>query len=185
MISAKRAARVLEYLSLQTDGTPIDITRLNKLLYFTQGHALAELGYALFTNEIDAWNFGPVVSVVYSNFKKIVEKTERDGIGDIPITPEEMDLIMDVWEQYRTFSASELVRLTHKEGTPWKAVYDPKEKNKHIPMELIREYFSRPENRLHTLSEEVAGLPAVNALPAEDYDPGEDPIWEAQLNDTP
>ncbi|MBR4702310.1 MAG: DUF4065 domain-containing protein [Oscillospiraceae bacterium] len=185
MESAKSIARVFEYLSLQSEGTPIEKTRLNKLLYFAQGHSLSELGHELFKNDVDAWDHGPVVSVVWTGFDKILEKTNKDGIADITIAPEEMDLILDVWDQYRAFSAGELVKRTHEEGTPWKAVYVPNTKNTHIPKELMRQFFMRPENRLRQFSDEIKNLPSVSALPAEEYDPDEDAIWEGQLNDTP
>lgn len=55
MASAEEIAQIFEYLSLQQDGTVIDKTRLNMLLYFAQGHALAELGHKLFPDQIDAW----------------------------------------------------------------------------------------------------------------------------------
>ena len=182
MTSAKNVARVFEYLSLQSDGTPIEKTRLNKLLYFAQGHALTELGHELFTNNIDAWDHGPVVAVVYSGFDKIVERTKKDGISDIQISPDEMNIIMDVWNQYRGFTASELVDITHQEGSPWLDTYKPGTKNLHIPKELIKRYFARPENNLPNGLAGIEKLPIVDALPAEEYDPDEDSVWEALLH---
>ena len=58
MSNAKDVARVFEYLSLKSDGVPIEKTRLNKLLYFAQGHTLAEFNRELFSNQIDAWEHG-------------------------------------------------------------------------------------------------------------------------------
>ena len=183
MSNAKDIARVFEYLSLQSYGRPIEVTRLNKLLYFAQGHALAVLKHPLFTNQIDAWDHGPVVAVVYKSFNKIVERTEQIGLADISISPEEMDIIMDVWEQYRDYTAKELVDLTHEPGSPWAEVYKPKVMNSHIPLELIQQYFDRPENVLKRTGEDIEGLPATDVLPAEEYDPEEDSVWEALLND--
>ena len=183
MVSAKKIARVFEYLSLQTEGQPIEKTRLNKLLYFAQGHALSELGHALFSNEIDAWDHGPVVSVVWKGFDKILENTGKTGITDITLSPEEMELILNVWEQYRGYSAKELVDMTHETGTPWRDVYDPTVLNAHIPIELIRQYFQRPENKLRYGMGDMEGLPSVQALSAEEYDPDEDKTWEGMLND--
>ena len=185
MLTAKKAARIIEYLGLQTDGQPVEITRLNKLLFFAQGHSLAELGHALFENQVDAWDHGPVVPVVFSGYDKIVEKANKTGIEDIQATPEEMDLIMDVWDRYRGYNAKRLVDMTHEEGTPWSDIYMPGVKNAHIPVELMKKYFSRPENRLHRFSANEENLLAVRALPAEEYDPDEDAIWEGLLNDAP
>jgi len=183
MTSAKDVARIFEYLSLQSDGCPIEVTRLNKLLYFAQGHALAEHKHALFTNQIDAWDHGPVVAVVYTGFDKIVERTIQFGLSGIHASPEEMDMIMNVWDQYRNYTAKELVDLTHESGSPWRETYRPNVKNIHIPLELIQQYFDRPENSLKEANEGLEKLPIVDALPAEEYDPEEDAVWEALLND--
>ena len=183
MVNAKDVARVFEYLGLQSEGSPIEVTRLNKLLYFAQGHALAELNHALFTNQIDAWDHGPVVAVVYKGFDKIVERAEQIGLSDIHVSPEEMDIIMDVWDQYRGYTAKGLVDLTHEPGSPWKEVYKPGVRNSHLRLELIQQYFDRPENGLKKAADEISNLPAVDALPAEEYDPEEDSVWEALLND--
>ncbi len=182
MASAKDVARVFEYLSLKSDGAAIEKTRLNKLLYFAQGHALAELDRELFSNQIDAWEHGPVVVVVYSSFDNIVNRAKNSGIADIKLSPEEMDIIMDVWEQYGSYSAKKLVNLTHEKGTPWSSAYKPNVKNTHIPQDLIKQYFSRPENRLKRNVSIMGNIPIVNALPAEEYDPSEDAIWEALLD---
>lgn len=183
MTPVKNVARVFEYLSLQTDGKPIEKTRLNKLLYFAQGHAMHELGHELFENSIDAWDHGPVVAVVYSGFDKIVEKAERMGISDITIPPDELDVIIDVWDQYCGYTAKELVDKTHESGSPWSDTYRPNEKNLHIPVELIGKYFALPENSLKRGTDAFGSLPTVHCLPAEEYDPEEDAIWEALLNE--
>ena len=183
MTSAKDTARVIEYLCMKAEGTPAEKTRLNKLLYLVQGYALAILGHKLFPNEIDAWDHGPVVAVVYTNFNRIVEAAEQVGLSGIELTSEEMDLIMDVWEQYRGYTAKELVDMTHKPGAPWSQTYKPGVKNVHIPAELMRQYFEDCKNELSHDMCGLSALPAVDALPAEDYDSDEDSVWEALLHD--
>ena len=44
--------------------------KLNKLLYFSQGHYLKKYGRPLFNNVIEAWGHGPVVPEVYSTYKE-------------------------------------------------------------------------------------------------------------------
>lgn len=183
MSGAKDVARVFEYLSLKTDGIPIEKTRLNKLLYFAQGHTLAEFNRELFSNRIDAWEHGPVVAVVFTGFDKIVDSTKQSGITGIQLSPEDIDIIMDVWEQYRIYSATELVNLTHEDDTPWSMAYKPGVKNCNIPNELIKQYFSQPKNRLKRVSLNFESVPTVSVFPSEDYDPAEDAIWEALLDD--
>lgn len=184
MANAKQIARIFEYLGMKSEGTPVEKTRLNKLLFFAQGHALAELGHGLFQNQIDAWSFGPVVAVVYTGFEKILEDTKKNGISDIQIAPDELDIIMDVWDHYHLYTATELVTLTHEQGTPWQETYKPGEKNIHISIDLIKRFFELPQNRLIHAKESENKLPIINVLPAEEYDPDEDSVWEALLNDT-
>ena len=183
MLTAKEVARVFEYLSIRTVGTPIEKTCLNKLLYFAQGHALIELNRELFVDQIDAWQYGPVVPNVFTDFDKIIDQAKSNGISGIKLSSEEMDFIMDVWEQYRPYTATELVSLTHESDTPWSAIYRPKERNSHIPLFLMKEYFSRPENKLKRVVFDFEKIPIVTALPAEDYDPEEDSVWEALLDE--
>lgn len=183
MTNAKSVARVFEYLGLQTEGKPVEKTRLNKLLYFAQGHAFAALDRPLFINQIDAWDHGPVVAVVYSGFNKIVQQARDEGLSSLQLSPEEMDVIMDVWAQYHHFSANELVNLTHQPGSPWSETYDPNVKNAHISLEKIKSYFAQPENRLKRVLGDCSSLPVVHALPSDEYDPQEDAVWEALLHD--
>ncbi len=185
MANAKDVARIFEYLGLQSEGVPIEKTRLNKLLYFAQGHAFNDLNRELFTNQIDAWDHGPVVAVVYTGFNKIVENAKKKGISGVKVSPDEMDVILDVWDQYRGYSASELVSKTHEKGTPWAETYKPHEKNTHIPKELIKQYFERPGNQLKHPMVGLKEMTTVNALPVDEYDPDEDSVWEALLNETP
>lgn len=182
MTSAKDIACVFEYLSLDSDGKDIEKTRLLKLLYFAQGYTLAELDHELFYDEIEAWDYGPVIPYIYHNFDDIIKFAKAKGIKDIHLSSDEMDIIMDVWDLYGGYSAKELVNLTHKDNTPWSATYKPNAKNVHIPQNLIKQYFSHPENRLKSVFK-LEGIPVVDALPSDEYYPDEDAVWEALLND--
>ena len=139
MANAKEIARIFDYLAHDTEGKPIENTRLNKMLFFAQGHALVELGHALFDNQIDAWKHGPVVAVVYNGLNKIHEATEKCGLDGIQIDPDDMELILDVWNQYSKHKASELVDMTHQPGTPWFDVYREGIKNIHLLQCVIQD----------------------------------------------
>ncbi|MDO4549528.1 MAG: DUF4065 domain-containing protein [Clostridia bacterium] len=183
MASARTVARVFEYLSHKYDEEPMENTRLNKLVYFAQGHMLGESGKELFKNEIDAWQFGPVVSVVYNDFSKIRQRAKTDDLSDIDLTPEQVELIMDVWNQYGGYTAHKLTLMTHMPGTPWSQTYVEGKKDVHIPKDVMLEYFSRPANRLKRTMDEASQTPADTVLPKDEYDPEEDAIWEAMLYD--
>lgn len=183
MATVKDVARAFDCLCLRSEGRSIEKTRLNKLLYFAQGHSLAERGQPLFPNQIDAWEHGPVVAVVYSGYDKIVENAERIGLADTKLSPDEMDLIMDIWDKYSGYTARELVDMTHQLDSPWAQTYSPDVRNAHIPQDMIERYFSLPENRLSHTDIDISSLPTETVLPAKEYDPDEDAVWEALLND--
>ena len=183
MAMAKAVAKVFEYLSQKVDGTAVGKTRLNKLLYYAQGHSLGETGEPLFSNNVDAWNYGPVVAVVYTNYDKIIQEADRDGISGTGLTPAQLELIVDVWNQYGREPAHSLVERTHRSDTPWSRCYNG-QRNAHISQEIMKEYFSRSDNRLkRSTREAIQRIPEIDKLPKEDYDPEEDAIWEAMLRE--
>lgn len=49
-------------------GTPISNLQLQKILYFVQMAFLKKLDNPCFSDDIEAWQFGPVVPVVYYHF---------------------------------------------------------------------------------------------------------------------
>lgn len=130
--------------------------KLQKLLYYAQGFSLALIDKPLFDDDIEAWDFGPVVPSVYREYKVF-------GASEIPMIQsyfdynfdsntflEEISFSNDIFNDYQTtimdfivnnyakFSANALVTLTHKH-IPWKESYD---RNKSvISKESIKKYF--------------------------------------------
>ena len=116
---------------------------LNKLLYFAQGHSLAENGRPLFDEPIEAWQYGPVVPSVYQAFKKHrkarIPSTFGSYSSDI-FSGEDLDLLLDVFQEYKKYSANYLVSLTHEVDAPWHGVYSP-HMNNEISQKTLRDYF--------------------------------------------
>ncbi len=118
--------------------------KLQKLLYYAQGNALARWGRPLFRQQIEAWTHGPVVADVYHQYK---------GFGTGPIVPEvDMDwsitdsttdsLLASVWRTYGGFSAWKLREMTHSES-PWRDTFVEGERHKVIDQDVIRRHFER------------------------------------------
>ncbi len=140
-MASKDVANYLLYLSKPEDGDIISHLKLQKLLYYCQGFALALHGAPLFDDTIQAWGHGPVVPDLY---KEYVQH------GDQPIPPEpafdpdalsppQRDLIDEVYEVYGQFSAWKLRNLTHQEP-PWIEAY-AKGQNSEITQESMQRYF--------------------------------------------
>ncbi|MBF0137457.1 MAG: SocA family protein [Magnetococcales bacterium] len=131
------------FLSLADEdaGDFISNMKLQKLVYYAQGFHLAMFDKPLFMEPITAWTHGPVVPLLYQEFKKF-------GSGPIP-RPEEMDFdsfqkeqrkcLDEVYNVYGQYDAWKLRNLTHDEP-PWRETYD-QEPGGVIPLEAMKDYF--------------------------------------------
>jgi uncharacterized phage-associated protein len=113
----------------KTSLTPM---KLQKLIFFAHGWHLALYDEPLIADQVEAWQFGPVVPSIYQEFKH-----ERSGAISTKAT--EFDLekfdflepvvpkndvrargILDkVWQAYGKLTAIQLSNLTHLPDTPW------------------------------------------------------------------
>ena len=124
----------------EESGDVITHLKLQKLLYYCQGTHLALFNTPFFPERIEAWQHGPVVPDIYSEFNKF-------GSNAIPIpecdkskfNKEQLDLIDEVYEVYGQFSAWKLRNLTHDEA-PWAENYKPGFNNV-ISHEDLKNYF--------------------------------------------
>ncbi len=120
--------------------------KLQKLLYYAQGHYLASAGKPLFNEEIEAWSHGPVVADVYHEFK-------GRGSSDLNLSPDDpftFDLIdvqtqqylLQVWGAYAKFGAWSLREMTHKEA-PWLSIFKMGIRHQVIPKAVIKAHFKQ------------------------------------------
>lgn len=130
--------------------------RLQKILYFVQVTFYMIKGEPCFNEDIEAWDFGPVVPEVYHEYKRygrneiphigeyidfskgVWEATEMVYNEDI-IDERDRDLINEVIDSARQYSTNELVEITHDQS-PWKDAYI-RGWNNTISKESIKEYF--------------------------------------------
>lgn len=102
-------------------GDSISNLKLQKMLYYMQGFHLAYFGTPLFEDDLVAWQYGPVVPNVYSNFKSFGRgeiSLSNDG-SIIALSHDEESLFDEVYEVYGQFSAIKLMEMAHNE-MPWK-----------------------------------------------------------------
>ncbi|NQZ59284.1 MAG: SocA family protein [Lentisphaeraceae bacterium] len=133
------AASLIEFGN--ESGGAISPLKIQKLLYYAQGWHLALAGQALFSDDIEAWDHGPVCADVYTQFKQY-------GWNAIP-TPANQDVntltdtakafIAKIWKAYGHYSGKALEEMTHIES-PWKDSYDGTH-GKVIPLDSIKKYF--------------------------------------------
>ncbi len=122
-----------------TDQCPISNLQLQKILYYIQVDFLKRTEQPVFSDNIEAWKFGPVVPNVYYHFC---------GFGAMPIeTNYEVDLGMNTVSidniicEKRDKKPWDLVEDTHADGKAWKKVFNNGEGNKKvISIELMRKF---------------------------------------------
>lgn len=113
------AAYVISYLAKTK--RRIDHLKLQKILYYLQGHfAAAFHGYPLFSDGIEAWPYGPVVPSVYriycANGSLLIQSR---GEYTLSVDSSVLAIIHRVIEDKVVLSDSQLVAATKAEA-PWK-----------------------------------------------------------------
>lgn len=102
-----------------SSGEGLSNLKLQKLVYMAQGFALAALGDELFSDEIEAWSYGPVVPSLYHEFKSFksdpVPPADSFDPDSIPAVVRE--LLDEVYQVYAQYSAWRLAEITHQHPT--------------------------------------------------------------------
>lgn len=112
--------------------------KLQKLLYYAQGFNLALYEKPLFSEQIRAWQYGPVVPEVYEDYMEYKANPipQPDDFDIDQYDQETRELLDEVYEVYGQYTAPTLMRFTHKES-PWKATPI----NEEITHSLMKSYF--------------------------------------------
>lgn len=120
------------------DGCAISNLQLQKILYYVQKDFL-QRDFVAFSDDIEAWQFGPIVPVVYYKFC---------GFGAMPITStfevggiDSLDLqaIDHVVDTKKSLNPWDLVADTHRKNGAWDQIYQNGLGNHNIiPRSLIK-----------------------------------------------
>ena len=129
----------------QNDGRQMSVMRLLKLLYFAHGWCLALYDRPLINDYVEAWKFGPVVSMVYFAFRPqgIHELNPMELVHERELCPDTLRLLDWIDDNYGALTDRQLSLLTHVKGGPWHQVYRPNVSNIVIPNDLIASYFRK------------------------------------------
>lgn len=133
------AAAYLVYLSYNQKKCSLTPLKLQKLLYLSQGWSYVWDKRALFSEEFEAWQYGPVNTKVYNLYREYgrFEIPESEGSCCKRMSTDEKETLEAVWESYAGYSAFELVELTH-EQKPWREAY---KNNEYIKNNDIKKFF--------------------------------------------
>lgn len=131
------------------ENRPITNMKLQKLVYIAEGYSLAMLDESLITNNIHAFQWGPVIPKLYESVKQYENRAINNFIdepfNDEPISlndknNSEVAIIQGVWAQYGNLTAAQLSTITHKPNTPWSVTWEKKPYSV-IPRNLIKEHY--------------------------------------------
>lgn len=129
------------------NGYKINNLKLQKLLYYVQAFFLIKTEKACFKEEIEAWQSGPFVPGVYSDFKWYGSEhipgtsPDFDRIFTIKeISQKDKERIQKVVDGLSAYSASDLLKAICQHD-PWKSSYYSGNGNNIIPKEKIKEFF--------------------------------------------
>ncbi|MEJ2853748.1 MULTISPECIES: Panacea domain-containing protein [unclassified Saccharothrix] len=118
--------------------------KLQKLLYYAQGHHLAWAGAPLFKEELQAWSHGPVVPEVYRAFRDFggdpIRLPDEDSFSWDDVDEGTAQFLMKVWNTYGGYAAWRLRNMTHDEP-PWKEHFVEDERNLVIPEAAMKRHF--------------------------------------------
>jgi len=146
---------------------PLSQLKVMKLLYYAQGIMLAKFKRKLFYDDILAWDYGPIVRVVYEKYqgKRSIVSDIIDGqlpqelvnnYESINNNRRVLDVLNLVQENLSHLSAISLMRKTHRER-PWLQT----KKNEVISDDLIQQYF---EENLFDVLNTIDDVRVINEI---------------------
>lgn len=126
------------------DGRALTIMSVLKLAYFAHGWHLEMYKTPLFSNDVEAWQHGPVVPEVYHSFRRqgvVVSDTlpsfqpEFDGVVQ--------SLLEQIYTIYGGLTAFTMSSITHEAGGPWAVARSLGGWYADIPNDLIQSHFEK------------------------------------------
>lgn len=142
--SAVIANRFLDLAGAAGDSlTPM---KLLKLVYIAHGWHLGLYHRPLIRDDVQAWQYGPVIPRLYSRIRKFRGAPVSDPIsaaGDVVLDPRADSIVRQVYDLYGHMTGAALSRITHAKGTPWELLYEDGRFGVIIPNDLIEDHYSR------------------------------------------
>lgn len=123
--------------------TPMQVL---KLVYIAHGWMLGLYGRPLIKDEVQAWQYGPVIPTLYNamrDYRGSVVTNALKAPAEDTLTANEDDLVQQVYGMYGKKSGPALSRLTHADGTPWDLTYRPGSFGLVIPTDTIEDHYQR------------------------------------------
>lgn len=133
------------FLSLgREEGRSLTPMQLLKLVYIAHGWMLGLYGRPLIQDEVQAWQYGPVIPTLYNALKHYRGSAVNAPIPDhrpMELTPQQDSIVRQVFDIYGGYTGPSLSNITHRPGTPWSKIYRPGSFGLAIPQQIIQNHY--------------------------------------------
>lgn len=138
-VSVFSAARHL----CERSGWGLSNLKLQKILYLAHMVHLGEAGEPLVNERFEAWDYGPVSPELYHQVKVFGSGPIRNIFHGFrsPADQRIIESLNEVYDQVSSFTAGQLVHITHRPGGAWDQTYQPGQMGVRIPNEAILEEY--------------------------------------------
>ncbi len=121
--------------------TPMQIL---KLVYMAHGWMLGLMGRPLIREEVEAWQYGPVIPELYRAMRHHKSQPVKQLIGGAEgaLDADETHIVDQVYQIYGQRTGPALSRLTHQADSPWAKVYRPGSFGLEIPNDIIEDHYA-------------------------------------------
>lgn len=117
----KNSEYIIEYYNRKNK--KVTNLELQKLAYFLEAIYMVSTNEEyLFKEDFAAWNFGPVNFEIYKHYKNF-GRIPIDLGKEVNINSQNLKYIENLYELFKDFTATQLVNLSHEEGSPWYKIY--------------------------------------------------------------
>ena len=143
---ARAVANVMIQKGLKNK-SPLTPLQVIKLTYLCQAWMLGMFEMPIFKQNIEAWEYGPVIDDVYREVKKYGSRPVTDSIKAKQVRDfdeYETHILDEVYRVYGEMEGLDLSALTHAERSPWfqTKLENPRRKNAIIKHDLIENYYA-------------------------------------------
>lgn len=119
--------------------------QLLKLVYIAHGWMLGLYGRPLIKDEVQAWQYGPVIPHLYNKIRHFKSNAVTGSLScdNETLDNEERSIVEQVYNIYGHLSGPHLSRLTHQIGSPWALTYRPGDFGAVISNDVIEDHYQR------------------------------------------
>ena len=145
MHSSRTVANRLLALA-ERHGDTLTPMQLLKLVYIAHGWMLGLYGRPLIKDDVQAWQYGPVIPNLYNAVKGFRSQPVHGPLAAPPgddLDASEQSVVDQVYEKYAPMSGPALSRLTHAKGSPWDLTYESDVFGVVIPNDIIEDHYRR------------------------------------------